>query len=1437
MTQFYKWFKEAITKRSHLYRWKGMLWTAMMLAAFLTTYFLILPAITVENKTADDVAIKVESPPETPPATTVLQTKEVAITTTQAPQTELPATAQPSEEASAVKYLDKTLEHRGKDYTVKVKVGQEAKIAEQAQLSVKELTEQEAEFASYETKAKQEIGGEIERVRLYDISLLVDGKEVEPQAPVQVEINYDQDLTVKDEDMKIVHFKDDGQVEVLASKDTAETKATNSDVAFKTASFSVYAIVQQDGKVKPIHTYRFENVDGTPYHFLSSSGRELNEQKVKDGESIKGVGIPEVTPDATKHYHFDGWFVYDAASQTYKEEVVLNTLIKVTETKDILVRPKYSQVVQVTFFDNEQGTVVLQKEQVTLENGTGYLDLTDFKATAPSATQAFEGWSLAANGPIISDAQANHYPVTKDIQLYPKFREAKRIDFETGDIDKGAPYIAPAYVFTGETAIKAKPANPVWQGYIFDGWEAPDGKTFDFSKPLTQNITLKAKWRPDKATYTVVYWQQSITDDKNAPANQKKYEYAGQETRTATVGNRVYLTTADTSNARYKGFKYTSFKGETSATVAADGSTVLNVYFDRQLITMQFYKSYSQPGPTSRVWDDSSRVGTYTGLYGTSLSDNGYNWPQGNAWRYYDSNGNTRGMSFLGSFILPDGTYPVTGYDEDTIIRLIPTRAADKEFRFYKQDLDGNYSDQPSDIGSSTSLSGRFSFTDKYTGFTVDQYRLVNRRTGDIGDWEWASVDGRNGTNFVDIRANEDLEIHYRRKEYDLHYLDPFDDTDLVNFNAKGVKYESPLTSYQPDTSQTKPTPKRPGYRWDGKWYKDKNRAEVFDWNSQMPDHDVKVYAGWEPIRYQVTIDPNGGELPDGKPLYFKVNYGEKVPSYTQITRNYVEDPAGTFYYKLTKDKEAETDQQYAKYTQKAGEADVDTTKTYRQEGDVYRLVGWYLLNKNGDPVRPYRFSEPVVGDVHIRAIWRRAGEYGVIYSEDAVDPQGKPLKAKDGSQVKTSDNPVDPETYGDQSGAEMMKRPTIPNGYRFRGWYYNGKLYSPNDPFIIQASLADKNKKITIRPALVPISELDLKDTELNYDGNGGNREEVDAHGNKQTVTKTKIRPLNPNDTLKTEGNTYFTRPGYDLIGWHTDKTKADAGTVQFKPNEEIGVDNEHPVPNVLYAVWKPKIYTITVTKKVVGLEEDKQRVFDFVTSLPAGNFQLKHGEKKTYQIAYGTTFTLSEQSTPDFEASEKISYRNHASGQADKTEVVDSTQQIKVESDMDIVFTNTRKQQRVKLQKVSVENLNQTLKGANFDLYAQTSQNKKASQPLLKGLVSDNQGALNHNGQQILTLPVGTYYLTETKAPDGYNLAKADIILSVTDTGVSLKQDGNMAQVDKSQLVDGVPVFAFKVTNSKGIELPNTGGIGQGIFVLAGLVLVLPATYLLYKRKEIHE
>lgn len=91
---------------------------------------------------------------------------------------------------------------------------------------------------------------------------------------------------------------------------------------------------------------------------------------------------------------------------------------------------------------------------------------------------------------------------------------------------------------------------------------------------------------------------------------------------------------------------------------------------------------------------------------------------------------------------------------------------------------------------------------------------------------------------------------------------------------------------------------------------------------------------------------------------------------------------------------------------------------------------------------------------------------------------------------------------------------------------------------------------------------------------------------------------------------------------------------------------------------------------------------------------------------------------------------------------------------------------------------------------------------------ITTDSTGAFNIEG-----LDSGTYYLTETAAPAGYNKLSGPV--EVTITGATTGDDGNLTYSTVETWVE----------NKSGTELPSTGGMGTTILYAVGAILVLGA------------
>ena len=129
---------------------------------------------------------------------------------------------------------------------------------------------------------------------------------------------------------------------------------------------------------------------------------------------------------------------------------------------------------------------------------------------------------------------------------------------------------------------------------------------------------------------------------------------------------------------------------------------------------------------------------------------------------------------------------------------------------------------------------------------------------------------------------------------------------------------------------------------------------------------------------------------------------------------------------------------------------------------------------------------------------------------------------------------------------------------------------------------------------------------------------------------------------------------------------------------------------------------------------------------------------------------------------------------------------------------------------------------------------------------LKSDKNGLF-----KVIGLDDGTYYLKETKAPDGYNKITEPIEIVITaatendqnweagegpkDALTALEIQVTVGSSETSGNGDTeTGIVATDIQNNKGAELPGTGGMGTTIFYVLGAILVLGAGGLLIARRR---
>lgn len=144
--------------------------------------------------------------------------------------------------------------------------------------------------------------------------------------------------------------------------------------------------------------------------------------------------------------------------------------------------------------------------------------------------------------------------------------------------------------------------------------------------------------------------------------------------------------------------------------------------------------------------------------------------------------------------------------------------------------------------------------------------------------------------------------------------------------------------------------------------------------------------------------------------------------------------------------------------------------------------------------------------------------------------------------------------------------------------------------------------------------------------------------------------------------------------------------------------------------------------------------------------------------------------------------------------------------------------------------------LAGAQFVLYKTVNDEKFYAQVAngkITGWTDDKEKATvfetPNNGKFVIAgLDADTYYLEETKAPDGYNRLKEPVNVVITANIASGKTV--TATITYNETATGT----VRIENQTGVELPSTGGIGTTVFYVIGGLLMGVAVVLLVTRKK---
>lgn len=400
--------------------------------------------------------------------------------------------------------------------------------------------------------------------------------------------------------------------------------------------------------------------------------------------------------------------------------------------------------------------------------------------------------------------------------------------------------VEPIYARFGASV---KVENPTKPGYTFNGWEP----TVPTTMPVNGG-THTAQWQKNNANYTVQYWQENANDDG--------YSYKESTTKSAPSGNAV----SGTNDKTYAGFTYNAEKTDKDVIVKGDGSTVVNVYYKRNVYEVKFYKWQSGFLGFGGKWveDASLRI---TAKYGAFIGDK---WP-GGGW-YVDTNGDTA-QSYLS--IMPLGGMNFYGQQ---------TGSHTATATYYVEVLPGE---------SGTFVGGKYykehhKDTAKYSGSGLT---VTNEDRYDIAGYTCnKAISTQNNANYNGAK------FYYDRNKYKLEFNDNFDHSVSDDMFFEQQLKESPKhkAGYKP----AYPSGLEAGAYDFGGWYIDKSCTEQVNWEAKMPATNLIVYAKWAPKTHTVTTFLTKEKIEEG---VFLETY--HVPHGTAVTNTPADPPNGSYVF------------------------------------------------------------------------------------------------------------------------------------------------------------------------------------------------------------------------------------------------------------------------------------------------------------------------------------------------------------------------------------------------------------------------------------------------------------------------------------------------------------------------------------------------------------
>ena len=413
---------------------------------------------------------------------------------------------------------------------------------------------------------------------------------------------------------------------------------------------------------------------------------------------------------------------------------------------------------------------------------------------------------------------------------------------------------------------QSTPAQPNIPGKIFQNWEYVDesGVAHVWTPGVQpgKDMVVSAKYDvPFQASYRVNYWYQKPTDEVDLADDQKTYNLIDTEVKVQNVNTAVVY---DTTARETKYMKYNSAKtaaDNNGKTVSGDGETVVNVYYDRPVMTIT--KVYYDMDTNAEDHRES-----YRGIYGHSTKDvpvldKKFRWTSPT-----DSQFSTENIisSFTERY-----KFMVDDYHIEFHARVLAPETVRKIYAVYHyQNIDGTWT---RDMRKEKSLLETYSFSSFYYIFgNSDSYTNVFYYYTNSEDEFTTNVDASNPdlkpytpNLHVDLVRNNQiigdydgdgvayLHLYKKRNEFTLRFAN-------ANNNSVRLLFGTPLNSEISGLSNPIKPANVPAHYVFAGWYTVSSMYDETKLSDKatMPSRDMVLYAKWEEPHIKVTVEGNG---------------------------------------------------------------------------------------------------------------------------------------------------------------------------------------------------------------------------------------------------------------------------------------------------------------------------------------------------------------------------------------------------------------------------------------------------------------------------------------------------------------------------------------------------------------------------------------------------